>query len=147
MVTRHMIHHGLGVEQRRRVHLRGALRAGEGHGAIGGGVDQAPLRGQARQHGQGRGRREAAQRFGVQLAGQQMGVIALLLRERAGGIAVEGRPHFAGAFGQGRHDGGGGKQDVEHDDDLAVQALAVELFLLHQDVEFAHAASGGRSGG
>ena len=30
---------------------------------------------------------------------------------------------------------------------LAVQALAVELFLLHQDVEFAHAASGVGSGG
>jgi len=96
VLARDVIHDRLGVEQRRRVHMGRAPRTGERHGAIGGRVDQAALRGQACQHGQGRGRGKAAQRFGIQLAGQQVGLIALLRRKRAGRIPVERWPHLGG---------------------------------------------------
>ena len=61
-------------------------------------------------------------------------------------VAIAHRMDAARTLGKRMHDRRRREQDVEHDDDLALEAGRIELFAFEQHMEFGHGRTRGASG-
>ncbi len=131
----HVLRHRRSVAERRGVDPGRPGGLVDGHGAVGGRVDERPAPERLAQQRERGGMGEAGQRLGAVLPGQDEGAGRSRRRHGAGRVAVERRDHLGGPVGQGRGDAAGGEEHVEDDHHLAGQSLPVELLLLREDVQ------------
>ncbi len=129
-------HDGGAIQQRPHIDMRCAGGAVERHGPVGGCVDQRRALHPGLTQRQRRCRPETGQSRGHEFAGHDRRV--KLGRDPGRIIGVACGPDRANPLAEGVHDGRRRKQHVEDHDDLAMQALAVQLLLLEQHVQAGH---------